>query len=262
MYIFRVIQCLPYGLPADVYSFGMCMWEVFEGTPCKFLSPADICSGVGTSNNSNNGSGRRHRSASRSIRPAMPVSYFNDTEYDDDNSNNSDDNFGADDSPNCSNSANTTHKNSATKSSTKNNNKNKSSYSSSNSGSNSGSNIGIGMPKQLQQLLQRCWNDDQCERPTFDEISNKLKLLLSELLNFHNNDVRKKKMKHGSRRQNHHSRNKGTIIDGITPCPPTNTNQQQYTSSLVTAPDDVTAITAVAEEAFWYRLETIIMHSS
>jgi serine/threonine protein kinase len=28
----EVIQCQPYGLPADVYSFGILLWEVFEGT--------------------------------------------------------------------------------------------------------------------------------------------------------------------------------------------------------------------------------------
>jgi len=39
----EVIQCLPYGLPADVYSFGICMWEVFTGTKCNFLSAAEIC---------------------------------------------------------------------------------------------------------------------------------------------------------------------------------------------------------------------------
>jgi len=39
----EVIQCLPYGLPADVYSFGICMWEVFKGTKCNFLSAAEIC---------------------------------------------------------------------------------------------------------------------------------------------------------------------------------------------------------------------------
>lgn len=39
----EVIQCKPYGLPADVYSFGICMWEVFTGTKCNFLSAAEIC---------------------------------------------------------------------------------------------------------------------------------------------------------------------------------------------------------------------------
>jgi serine/threonine protein kinase len=28
----EVIQCQPYGLPADVYSFGILLWEVFEGS--------------------------------------------------------------------------------------------------------------------------------------------------------------------------------------------------------------------------------------
>ncbi|OEU14299.1 kinase-like protein, partial [Fragilariopsis cylindrus CCMP1102] len=39
----EVIQCSPYGLSADVYSFGICMWEVFQGTKCDFLSAAEIC---------------------------------------------------------------------------------------------------------------------------------------------------------------------------------------------------------------------------
>lgn len=39
----EVIRCLPYGLPADVYSYGICMWEVFTGRKCDFLSAADIC---------------------------------------------------------------------------------------------------------------------------------------------------------------------------------------------------------------------------
>eukprot|EP00531_Pseudo-nitzschia_arenysensis_P009731 CAMPEP_0116125672 /NCGR_PEP_ID=MMETSP0329-20121206/5933_1 /TAXON_ID=697910 /ORGANISM="Pseudo-nitzschia arenysensis, Strain B593" /LENGTH=724 /DNA_ID=CAMNT_0003619723 /DNA_START=239 /DNA_END=2413 /DNA_ORIENTATION=- len=39
----EVIKCLPYGLPVDVYSFGICMWEVFTGKKCNFLSAAEIC---------------------------------------------------------------------------------------------------------------------------------------------------------------------------------------------------------------------------
>jgi serine/threonine protein kinase len=39
----EVIRCLPYGLPVDIYSFGICMWEVFTGTKCNFLSAAEIC---------------------------------------------------------------------------------------------------------------------------------------------------------------------------------------------------------------------------
>ncbi len=39
----EVIQCKSYGLPADVYSFGICLWEVFTGTKCNFLSAAEIC---------------------------------------------------------------------------------------------------------------------------------------------------------------------------------------------------------------------------
>jgi serine/threonine protein kinase len=39
----EVIKCIPYGLPADVYSFGICMWEIFTGTKCNFLSAAEIC---------------------------------------------------------------------------------------------------------------------------------------------------------------------------------------------------------------------------
>jgi len=39
----EVIRCSPYGLPADVYSYGICMWEVFTGRKCNFLSAADIC---------------------------------------------------------------------------------------------------------------------------------------------------------------------------------------------------------------------------
>jgi hypothetical protein len=30
-------------LPVDIYSFGICMWEVFTGTKCNFLSAAEIC---------------------------------------------------------------------------------------------------------------------------------------------------------------------------------------------------------------------------
>jgi serine/threonine protein kinase len=41
----EVIQCLPYGLPADVYSFGVCMWEVFSGTKDNSLTAAEICQG-------------------------------------------------------------------------------------------------------------------------------------------------------------------------------------------------------------------------
>ncbi|VEU34945.1 unnamed protein product [Pseudo-nitzschia multistriata] len=39
----EVIRYSPYGLPADVYSFGICMWEVFTGKKCNFLSAAEIC---------------------------------------------------------------------------------------------------------------------------------------------------------------------------------------------------------------------------
>lgn len=42
----EVIQCLPYGLPADVYSFGICMWEVFSGERSSSLTAADVCKGV------------------------------------------------------------------------------------------------------------------------------------------------------------------------------------------------------------------------
>ena len=39
----EVIKCLAYGLPVDVYSFGICIWEIFTGTKCNFLSAAEIC---------------------------------------------------------------------------------------------------------------------------------------------------------------------------------------------------------------------------
>ncbi|KAG7370234.1 protein tyrosine kinase [Nitzschia inconspicua] len=42
----EVIQCLPYGLPADVYSFGACLWEVFSGTKDNCLTAAEICKGA------------------------------------------------------------------------------------------------------------------------------------------------------------------------------------------------------------------------
>ena len=38
----EVIWCKPYGLPADVYSYGICLWEIFSGAKCSFLSPAQI----------------------------------------------------------------------------------------------------------------------------------------------------------------------------------------------------------------------------
>jgi serine/threonine protein kinase len=41
----ETIQCLPYGLPADVFSFGICMWEVFAGDRCSFLTAGDIVRG-------------------------------------------------------------------------------------------------------------------------------------------------------------------------------------------------------------------------
>lgn len=51
----EVIQCLPYGLPSDVYSYGICMWEVFTGKKCNFLSAAEICD------------------AKQSVRPKLPM---------------------------------------------------------------------------------------------------------------------------------------------------------------------------------------------
>jgi serine/threonine protein kinase len=41
----EVIQCLPYGLPADVFSFGVCVWEVFGGERHDFCTAAEICRG-------------------------------------------------------------------------------------------------------------------------------------------------------------------------------------------------------------------------
>jgi serine/threonine protein kinase len=41
----EVIQCLPYGLSADVYSFAICMWEAFSGQRSLF-SAAEICKGL------------------------------------------------------------------------------------------------------------------------------------------------------------------------------------------------------------------------
>lgn len=58
----EVIKCLAYGLPADVYSFGICMWEVFTGTKCNFLSAAEICDTKNT------------------VRPTLPVTFDTATE--------------------------------------------------------------------------------------------------------------------------------------------------------------------------------------
>jgi serine/threonine protein kinase len=41
----EVIQCLPYGLPADVFSYGVCMWEVFGGVKNESCTAAEICKG-------------------------------------------------------------------------------------------------------------------------------------------------------------------------------------------------------------------------
>jgi serine/threonine protein kinase len=41
----ETIQCLPYGLPADVFSFSICMWEVFTGDRCSFLTAGDVVRG-------------------------------------------------------------------------------------------------------------------------------------------------------------------------------------------------------------------------
>jgi serine/threonine protein kinase len=41
----EVIQCLPYGLSVDVYSFGVCLWEAFSGTKDNSLTAAEICKG-------------------------------------------------------------------------------------------------------------------------------------------------------------------------------------------------------------------------
>mmetsp|Transcript_26667 Transcript_26667/g.63580 ORF Transcript_26667/g.63580 Transcript_26667/m.63580 type:complete len:709 (+) Transcript_26667:412-2538(+) len=41
----ETIQCLPYGLPADVYSFSICMWEVFMGERCSSLTAGDVVRG-------------------------------------------------------------------------------------------------------------------------------------------------------------------------------------------------------------------------
>lgn len=42
----EAIQCLPYGLPVDVFSFGICMWESFTGDRCSFLSASEVCKGL------------------------------------------------------------------------------------------------------------------------------------------------------------------------------------------------------------------------
>lgn len=41
----EVLQCQPYGLPSDVYSFGILLWEVFRGDKNR-LSAAEIAKGV------------------------------------------------------------------------------------------------------------------------------------------------------------------------------------------------------------------------
>ena len=158
----RVIQCSPYGLSADVYSFGICMWEVFQGTKCDFLSAAEICN------------------RKKSIRPSIPISYFDD----DDNNDNDDvvnqtqglDSAASTNDANIKRNttvANTTKTAAAAARSSSSKNKNKKKY------------IGIGMPKQLQNLMQQCWNDNSNERPTFNEISSKLNLILLELFYYH-----------------------------------------------------------------------------
>ena len=58
----EVIKCLPYGLSVDVYSFGICMWEVFTGKKCNFLSAAEICDTKNT------------------VRPRLPVVFDTTTE--------------------------------------------------------------------------------------------------------------------------------------------------------------------------------------
>ena len=163
----RVIQCSPYGLSADVYSFGICMWEVFQGTKCDFLSAAEICN------------------RKKSIRPSIPISYFDD----DDNNDNDDvvnqtqglDSAASTNDANIKRNttvANTTKTAAAVAAarSCSSKNKNKKKY------------IGIGMPKQLQNLMQQCWNDNSNERPTFNEISSQLNLILLELFYYHYNN--------------------------------------------------------------------------
>ena len=98
----EVIRCLPYGLPADVYSFGICMWEVFTGTKCNFLSAAEICD------------------RKKIVRPKLPRVF----------------------------------------------------------GTEEGS---VGMPKELQVLMQQCWNEDPNQRPNFGEICSMLRSILGDL---------------------------------------------------------------------------------
>ena len=100
----EVIQCKAYGLSADVYSFGICMWEVFTGTKCNFLSAAEICD------------------TKQTVRPKLPIEFDPSTDE--------------------------------------------------------GS---VGMPKELQQLMQVCWHEDPTRRPSFVEISKILFSCLAQV---------------------------------------------------------------------------------
>lgn len=101
----EVIRCQPYGLPADVYSFAICLWEVFAGIKCNFLTSAEICDKKDT------------------VRPKIPRML-----PDEDNQGGS-----------------------------------------------------VGMPPELQQLLEQCWHEDPSQRPGFPEISGRLLPVLIEV---------------------------------------------------------------------------------
>jgi len=223
----EVIQCIPYGLSADAYSFGICMWEVFQGSKCEFLSPADICC---TRSNIKGGH--------RSIRSNTPSSYYNERKENNNNSNKSDDGKSTTENNNTTAKTNTNTK-TVREQCTK----------------NIGIGVGIAMPKQLQNLMEQCWNDNPYERPTFHEISDKLKLILSELFLLHNNNNNKGV---GSCLNNTITTTSVSSLSSSSSSSRNNNKSQQQQQHL--PPSGQQASGASLAAAFWYRLETI--HSS
>mmetsp|Transcript_29638 Transcript_29638/g.34058 ORF Transcript_29638/g.34058 Transcript_29638/m.34058 type:complete len:111 (-) Transcript_29638:318-650(-) len=110
------------------------------------------------------------------------------------------------------------------------------------------------MPKQLQNLMEQCWNDDPYERPTFHEISDKLKLILSELFLLHNINNNKGV---GSCLNNATTTNS---VSSLSPSSSSRNNNKSQQQQQHLPPSGHQASGASLAAAFWYRLETI--HSS